>query len=563
MTNNINDLKKLSESEDHVEFKEAKHNYPFAGGQKTDPKERRRCVLGYIVALANEKGGKLVLGMADKCPHDVVGSDFAVGSEGKLQDEVYTRLGLRVKTTELFENGKRVLVIDIPSRPIGRLLKFEGVALMRVGESLREMSDSEMFAILSEQEPDFSAKICEGLKIKDLDKKAISLLKQKYAAKQKNDLFLTLPTSQLLSDLDLSVGSKLTYAALILLGDNEAIRRYLPHNKITVEFRVNPASIEYSARQEFQEALFTGIDHAWDYLNQPASNPQLHYQDGPYIFDIPSYSEKSVREALLNAVCHRSYLIHSDVMVKQSPDSLEISNAGGFPIGVDLENILTTNSVPRNKLLCDVLQKTGLIERSGQGVDKMFYQCIVDGKELPSYENTDAFQVSIRFTAAIKSGAFLKYIRSVQKRLGRSKALSVQELVALQQVCFGRMLDSNNAAVLQLEKKRLVCRIDNRIVPEEEYQGMLKLENKPEIAEVHTGGNPENPHVNPHVNPYENSLDEQIVSEIRRNAKVTISALAELCGKNRDTIRVHLKALQEQGIVTRIGPDKGGHWEIV
>ena len=42
----IEELQKLRESEDHVEFKEAKRNYPFAGGKHTDPKDRRHCVLG-------------------------------------------------------------------------------------------------------------------------------------------------------------------------------------------------------------------------------------------------------------------------------------------------------------------------------------------------------------------------------------------------------------------------------------------------------------------------------------------------------------------------------------
>ena len=53
----IEELQKLSEREDHVEFKKAEHNYPFAGGKKTDPRDRRHCVLGYVVALANEKVG--------------------------------------------------------------------------------------------------------------------------------------------------------------------------------------------------------------------------------------------------------------------------------------------------------------------------------------------------------------------------------------------------------------------------------------------------------------------------------------------------------------------------
>jgi ATP-dependent DNA helicase RecG len=73
----IQELKKLRETEDKVEFKEAKKDFNFAGGSHADPVERRKCVLGYVVALANEGGGLLVFGMKDKYPHDVVGTLFA------------------------------------------------------------------------------------------------------------------------------------------------------------------------------------------------------------------------------------------------------------------------------------------------------------------------------------------------------------------------------------------------------------------------------------------------------------------------------------------------------
>jgi ATP-dependent DNA helicase RecG len=49
----IQEIKKLRETEDKVEFKEAKKNFSFAGGNHADPAERRKCVLGYVVALAN------------------------------------------------------------------------------------------------------------------------------------------------------------------------------------------------------------------------------------------------------------------------------------------------------------------------------------------------------------------------------------------------------------------------------------------------------------------------------------------------------------------------------
>lgn len=46
----IDQLRTMRESEDHVEFKAARHNYPFNGGQRTNPRDRRHCVLGYIAA---------------------------------------------------------------------------------------------------------------------------------------------------------------------------------------------------------------------------------------------------------------------------------------------------------------------------------------------------------------------------------------------------------------------------------------------------------------------------------------------------------------------------------
>lgn len=78
------------------------------------------------------------------------------------------------------------------------------------------------------------------------------------------------------------------------------------------------------------------------------------------------FQQGAIREAILNACCHRSMLIQSDVVIKQYPDSITITNAGGFPSGVDMNNILTVNSVPRSKLMSEILQKTGLVERSGQ-----------------------------------------------------------------------------------------------------------------------------------------------------------------------------------------------------
>ncbi|GHT44294.1 hypothetical protein AGMMS49965_19670 [Bacteroidia bacterium] len=450
----IQELKQLRESEHKVEFKEAKKDFNFAGGKHNDPAERRKCVLGYVVALANEGGGLLVFGMKDKHPHEVVGTAFAAGKTGALEDEIYKRLAIRVKIIELFEDDKRVVVFQIPSRPVGQILKFEGTALMRIGDSLRFMSDDEMRRILEENAPDFSAKICNELTFEDLDPEAIATMKERYAVKQENPAFKTLPDLQVLSDLELLENGKFNYAALLLLGTRKALRKYLPNAAVTIEYRLNHSMIPYTARQEFQEPLFTAIDKIWAYINQPASNPLLHIHDKFNIYDIKSFNEEVIREAVINACVHRSYSFSDDVFIKQYPDEIVITNAGGFPPGVSKENILIINSRPRSKRLTEVLQKTGFIERSGQGVDKMFYHCLMESKPMPDYSHTDDYQVDLRLKAKIIDNSFYIFLRDIQNN--RQEKLNVFDLLTLDKVRQGFSADLPEASVEKLQREGLI-----------------------------------------------------------------------------------------------------------
>ena len=54
-----------------------------------------------------------------------------------------------------------------------------------------------------------------------------------------------------------------------------------------------------------------------------------------------------------------------------------------------------------------------------------------------------------------------------------------------------------------------------------------------------------------------------ILDMINRNAKVTSTQMAESLGINRSAVSKHLKKLQADGIIRRVGPDKGGHWEVM
>ncbi len=433
----IERLKYSKESEDKVEFKKGEYgNIAYDGGSRLKSSERRRCILGYVVALCNEKGGSLVIGMDDKFPHKVIGTKQNEGCIGELEANIYRDTGIRPDIYELYENESdrqgRVLVIDVPSRPTGTVFKFEDVALMRVGEELKPMSDEVYLSIIQEKEPDFSQQICKYATIDSLDKEAIGVLKDKYAKKQNNPRFLSLSNEQILNDLGLVIDGQVSNAAVILLGREDFIKEYYPQAAIMLEFRHSDSQITFDNRVVYRQPFFLMIEQLWHDID--LRNGSFSIKEGPYIFDVPYFNEEVIRESINNAVAHRDYNRNSETVIKQYPQKLVITNAGGFPYGVTIENILTTPSTPRNRLLSDVLSKTGIVERSGQGMDKIFYNTLSEGKAAPDYSHSDAFKVELVLSSIMYDKAFALFIESIQQNLTEENKLSVFEIIALDKI---------------------------------------------------------------------------------------------------------------------------------
>lgn len=456
----IEQLKYCKESEDKVEFKKGEHgNVAYDGGSRLKPSERRRCILGYVTALCNEKGGSLVIGMEDKYPHKVVGTRQNENSTGELEANIYRDTGIRPKIYELYEDEAekkgRVLVIDVPSRPAGTVFKFEDVPLMRVGEELKPMSDEVYLSIIQENEPDFSQQICRDATLDELDPDALSVLKEKYAKKQNNPIFLTLSNRQILSDLQLITDEGVTNAAVILLGKEDFIKRVYPQASVMLEYRHSESQITFDNRISYSQPFFIMIDRLWHDID--LRNGKFQIKEGPYIFDVPYFNEEVIRESINNAITHRDYTRHSETVIKQYPQKLIVTNAGGFPHGVTIDNILTVPSTPRNRLLADVLSKTGIVERSGQGIDKIFYRTLSEGKEAPDYSGSDAFNVELILSAIIQDKAFALFIESVQQNLAEDNKLSVFEIVVLDKIRRNEKTTTLDKAVIkQLMDRNLI-----------------------------------------------------------------------------------------------------------
>ena len=386
-----------SKEDEHLEFKEAKKNFHF------------ETLVKYCVALANEGGGRMILGVTDKLPRKVVGSQ-AFSNLERTKAGLIDRVRLRIDVEEMQHPNGRVLVFQVPSHPIGMPMQYKGAYWMRGGEVLIPMTPDLLQRIFAESGPDFSAEICTSAQLDDLDPNAVEVLRQLWQRKLLDQDISTRPIEQLLADAELLVDNQVTYAALILLGKREALGKYLAQAEVIFEYRSNEVPGPAAERHEFRQGFLTVLDEIWRLINQ--RNDLQHFQQGFFIWDVPTFNERVVREAVLNAVSHRDYRHGGSVFIRQYPRRIEIVSPGGFPPGITPDNILRQQN-PRNRRIAEVLGKCGLVERAGQGFDRIFRECIQQSKPLPDFSHTDAYSVWLTLHGEIQDPEFLRFLEEI------------------------------------------------------------------------------------------------------------------------------------------------------
>ncbi len=384
-----------------LEFKEARTSFQFDE------------LVKYCAALANEGGGSIVLGVTDHRPRQVVGSQ-AFPQPERTRAGLIEKLHLNISFSLVLHPAGRVLVFHVPSRPTGMPIKADGIYWARQADSLVSMPEDRLQKIFAESGHDFSADICSGATLTDLEATSIEDFRLRWKDKSGNRSLSTLSPEQLLTDAEALVDGQVTFAALILFGTRQALGKYLAQSEAIFEYRSSDASGPAQHREEFRQGFFGYYDKLWELINR--RNDIQHFQSGLFILDVPTFSERTVREAVLNAVSHRNYQLSGSVFVRQYPRYLRIESPGGFPFGIDESNVLDRQA-PRNRRIADIFAKCGLVERSGQGMNLMFETNIKEGKLRPDFSGTDQYQVNLTLDGEVRDTRFLEFL----EKIGREK----------------------------------------------------------------------------------------------------------------------------------------------
>lgn len=402
------------------EFKEKKGGADFEEAVK------------YCCAIANEGGGSYILGVTDRRPRRVVGT-AAFQEVERTKQGLIERLRLRFDVEEVLHPDGRVVVIHIPSRPLGMPIQYQGAYWMRSGDSLAPMLPDMLKRIFAETGPDFSAEICVGATLMDLDPRAIDDFRQRWARHSGKDGLSGLTDIRLLTDAELLVDECPTYAALVLFGTRQTLGKHLPQAEVIFEYRSSEANLAFQQREELRDGFFLHYERFWQLVN--SRNDVQAYQDGLFRWEIQTFDEQIVREAILNAVGHRDYRLGGSVFVRQFPRRMDIISPGGLPTGITPSNILDRQN-PRNRRIAESFARCGLIERSGQGVDRMVSQSIKQSKRLPDFSGSDDYQVALVLSGEVQDPAFIRFLEKLgQERL---RSFGTQDFLVLDHVRLSR-----------------------------------------------------------------------------------------------------------------------------
>lgn len=365
----------------NLEFKEAKAQFD------------NRKLFKYCVALANEGGGYLLLGIEDKPPRRVVGTT-AFNDPVDMAAKLFQTLGFRVDIEEVSHPDGRVLVFHIPARPRGTAFQFEGAYLMRAGEELVPMSEDRLRAIFAEGQPDWlseaALKGCdEGAVVRLLDTQSyFDLRRQPYPLDRAGVLGRFESEKLIQREGD---GWTITNLGAMLfakrLEDFERLGRKAPR----VIVYDGTSKLKTKTDTVGAKGYAVGFQGLVEFINGLVPSNEIIEQ--ALRREVKMFPEVAVRELVANALIHQDFTESgTSVMIEIYDDRMEISNPGRPFIPPDR---FIDEYQSRNERLADLMRRLGICEEKGSGIDKVIQAA--EAYQLPAPD----FRVGERRTSVV------------------------------------------------------------------------------------------------------------------------------------------------------------------
>ena len=386
-----------------------------------------------IVAYANTSGGRLLIGV-DDTTKDIVGvepsSVFQIMD--KIANAVSDMCAPQIVPDITFQTieGKCIVQVEIypgQNRPYYiRSLGKENGTYIRVAGTSRPADE----AVLKDLEYQGAGKSFDELINVETDYSEESALQlcsdiRRYIAQSREIPMgkvreITVVNLENWGIIKKSGESYLSTNAFILLTKNT-----FRFAKIQCALFKGENRAVFVDRREFDGPVYDQIEEAYQFvlkhINLGATIDGIVRKDR---YELPP---ESIREAIINSVCHRCYLEHSCVQIAIYDNRVEITSPGMLYGGLTMEQAIAGRSKIRNVCIAEVFSRMGIIEQWGTGIQRMIQGCREYGVREPEFiDMGDAFRVNF-YRSGTETGIETKYTGTEKNQMSFLNTLSKTE----------------------------------------------------------------------------------------------------------------------------------------
>ena len=346
-----------------------------------------------VVAFANGTGGKIIFGIADKT-REVIGFDKedvfkkmdAIANAVSDSCEPAIIPDITLQTVD----GKTIIVVEVSGgrqRPYYiKALGKEGGVYVRVAGTTRPADEYMIKELMFEgSNRYFDQALCTGLNVTDEDIDALckamkeQAIKNAHSEEQKAAVKdvgrQQLRSWGVLIERDGKDYPSNAYAILTGGGGLHVAMQCGVFKGTTKEVFVD--------RREYTGPIWEQIEEAFQFvlrnIHLGATIVGIYRQD---VYEIPP---DAIRELIINAAVHRSYLDHGNIQVAVYDNRLEITSPGKLPMGQTLERMKEGYSQIRNEALAYAFSYMNLIEHWGSGIPRIIGKVKAAGLREPEF----------------------------------------------------------------------------------------------------------------------------------------------------------------------------------
>ncbi|MFQ5629539.1 MAG: ATP-binding protein, partial [bacterium] len=278
--------------------------------------------------------------------------------------------------------GKTIVVIDV-AKSLLKPVPCKGRHYKRVGKSYRQMNDQDLTrAVLEKLGMTWDEVVEPRASFNDLDPEQIRRFRVLCNQKGRRSIPDDEDNTAVLKKLNLLKDGQLLRAAVLLFGSEP--QEFYPQAKLKIgRFRSETLIVD---DREISGNLFQQVENAMGYFREHLQT-RFERHGEPAREVIWEYPLAALREAVINAVCHRDYLDFGQSQVRWFDEYVIVLNPGGLPASLRLEELKHGHrSVPRNRKIAEMFFYAGLIEHWGSGTLTILRECKEANLPEPEFE---------------------------------------------------------------------------------------------------------------------------------------------------------------------------------